>query len=85
MSSEAGKGDKRRPGKGYADGFDRIFRSTKPEENKDDGDYWVVHCKDCTCHMCREARRKPVPLTPDERLKKQYDETIRDFDKKHKL
>lgn len=25
MSGAGGKGDKRRPGKGYGDGFDRIF------------------------------------------------------------
>lgn len=55
MSGAGGKGDKRRPGKGYADGFDRVFG------------------------------KKPVPLTPEERLKKQYDEIIKDFDKKHKL
>lgn len=71
MSGSGGKGDKRRPGKGYGDGFDRIFgesslRSTKPEENKDkDGIFVVIHHEEWLGPICSEDRKRPRRETED--------------------
>lgn len=39
MTNEAGKGDKRRPGTGFADGWERVFgKAPEPEQEPEDDD-----------------------------------------------